>query len=356
MIAETELVNFEALARENDVSRRNDLARNVAMLFALTSETCSEDQIAVYDSVLARLSDMIEAQARAFIAERLSALRRAPEETMRRLAEDDITVAHPVLAKSTVLRDGDLIAIARHQSEQHRLAIAERDVLSELVTDVLVAEGGVPVKRRVAENLGANLSRDSVRSLLDAARLDEDLQVALVDREDLAEGEISELASLASERVRIRLFARERGEDVPRAAQMAAERMSNDFWLNRYDFETAMGRVTALARGPGLSEASLLHFAKEDRFAEVVAVFAMLGDIGLEEAKHWMVRVDVDPFLIVAKASGLKTGTVQTLLSIGPWRYRLPEAERARLVERYERILPVQARALLDQWQGRIAC
>ena len=69
-MANTELVNFEALALEDDMSRRNDLARNVATLFSFTSETCSDEQIETYDHVLVRLADMVEAQARAFIADR----------------------------------------------------------------------------------------------------------------------------------------------------------------------------------------------------------------------------------------------------------------------------------------------
>eukprot|EP00873_Tetraselmis_striata_P045182 jgi/Tetstr1/465446/TSEL_010130.t1 len=275
IMANTELVNFEALALEDDMSRRNDLARNVATLFSFTSETCSDEQIETYDHVLVRLADMVEAQARAFIADRLAKLRRAPENTVRRLAQDEIVVARPLLERSTVLRDVDLIEIARDCGDDHRMAIATREILSELVTDVLVEEGGDPVKRAVAENAGASLSSFGVSRLLDAASIDEELQLALAERGDLQEAEISRLAELAGER-------------------------------------------------------TLLRFAEQDRFAEVVATFAMLGDIGLEEAKHWMVRLDTDPFLIVAKACGLKASTVDTLLTIGPWRYRLPAAERAR--------------------------
>ncbi|MBL6431235.1 MAG: DUF2336 domain-containing protein [Alphaproteobacteria bacterium] len=331
-MANTELVNFEALALEDDMSRRNDLARNVATLFSFTSETCSDEQIETYDHVLVRLADMVEAQARAFIADRLAILRRAPENTVRRLAQDEIVVARPLLERSTVLRDVDLIEIARDCGDDHRMAIATREILSELVTDVLVEEGGDPVKRAVAENAGASLSSSGVSRLLNAASIDEELQLALAERGDLQEAEISRLAELAGERVRIRLFeaAGSGAEALPAAAKAAAQRLSNDFWLQRYDFETAMGRVLALARGPGLGEQTLLRFAEQDRFAEVVATFAMLGDIGLEEAKHWMVRLDTDPFLIVAKACGLKASTVDTLLTIGPWRYRLPAAERAR--------------------------
>ena len=353
----TELVNFEALANEPNMARRNELACNVATLFSLTSEKCSDEQIEVYDSVLVRLSDMVETQARAFIAGRLASLRRAPEETIRRLAGDEIAVARPVLEKSTVLRDSDLVEIVMTRGDDHKLAIAAREILSEMVTDVLVETGNLVVRRTVARNDGASLSSAGALALITASGLDEDLQMALADRDDLDEQAVTTLAALASERVRARLFdaGTSEGGEVPRAARVAAQKLSNEFWLGRYDFETAIGRVYALARGPGLDEATLLRLAEEDRFPEAVATFAIIGDIGIEEAKHWMMRTDTDPFLIVAKASDLAPSTVEKLLTVGPWRYRLRAQDRARILVRYREIKPHSARLLLSQWHGRVA-
>lgn len=354
---QTELVNFEALSNEKDMARRNELARNVATLFSLTSESCSEEQIGIYDSVLVRLSDMVEAQARVFISERLANLRRAPEATVRRLAGDAIEIARPVLQRSTVLRDADLVEIAMRHGDDHRVAIATREILSDMVTDVLVDHGGADVHRTVAGNAGASLSERAIASLIEAAGLDEDLQMALANRSDLDDQAIGALAGLASERVRIHLLSSRSGDGkVPDAARVAAQKLSNDFWLKRYDFETAMGRIYAIARGPGITEETLLGFAREDRFAEVVATFALLGDIGLEEAKHWLVRIDTDPFLIVARACDLRVDTVATVLGIGPWRYRLTDAERKRALKRYQSINPNSARILLGEWHGRMAC
>jgi DNA-binding LacI/PurR family transcriptional regulator len=68
------------------------------------------------------------------------------------------------------------------------------------------------------------------------------------------------------------------------------------------------------------------------------------------------VRLDTDPFLIVARACGLGADTVSKVLTIGPWRYRLSEAGREKAMRRYETINPKSARTLLGQWQGRMAC
>ncbi len=355
----TELVNFEALARDDDSARRGELARHVATLFSLTSETCSDEQIDIYDSVLSRLIDMVEEEARCFVAGRLAKLRRAPENTTRKLAQDCIAVARPILEHSTLLRDLDLVEIVEQKNDDHRYAIAGREVLSELVTDALVNKGGARVKRRVAANEGASFSDTGVMRLIEAANADEELQLALGSRVDLADEHIMALVSIASERVRVRLIeANDRigAARLPQATRLAARRMSNDFWLSRYDFETAMGRVLTIARSEGIDERTLRRFAAEDRFPEAVAAFAMLADIGLEEAKHWMVRPDTDPFLIVAKASGFSTMTIQALLKIGPWRYRLTSEARAEAYARYDNLKIAAARSMLAQWQGRLAC
>ncbi|MDN3719832.1 hypothetical protein QW131_13230 [Roseibium salinum] len=105
-------MNFSELTGEAGSARRAELARHVATLFALTSDRCSDEQVDIYDSVLLRLVDMVEAEVRRYVADQMASLRRGPEETIRRLADDDIEVAEPILLRSTVLRDADLIRIA----------------------------------------------------------------------------------------------------------------------------------------------------------------------------------------------------------------------------------------------------
>lgn len=354
----TELVNFEALTNSKDMTRRNELARHVAMLFSLTSESCTDEQIDIYDSVLLRLAGMVEDEARCFIAERICKLRRGPEATIRKLATDTIAVAKQVLEHSTVLRDTELAEMARSLSEDHLLAIASREVLSEIVTDVLVESEAGAVKLRVAENNGAAFSEFGISKLMEAARTDERLQLAIGGRVDLTDEHVVSLIEIASERVKARLIENNDKAGIsqlPQAARLAAQRMSNDFWLARYDFETAMGRASNLARTEGVFEATLRRFAAEDRFPEVVAGFAIICDIGLEEAKHWLVRLDTDPFLIAAKANGFSAMTVQALLKIGPWRHRLSHEARAEALARFEAMRVSAARRLLDQWHGRAA-
>ena len=349
----TELVNFSELTGEAAGARRAELARHVATLFALTSDRCSDEQVDIYDSVLIRLVGMVETEVRRFVAEQMAGLRLGPEETIRRLAEDQIEVAGPILKQSTVLRDTDLMKIADSSGNCHRLAIADRDVLSEKVTDVLVRRGDLRVKRKVAGNEGAILSEESMTMLISDAASDATLQAYLSDRDDLVDSHIMSLVAIASDEIRQKLLIRgskAEAERIDEAAQLAAMRMSNQYWLGRYDFETARSRVLALAKRGALNEKTLRKLASEDRFPEAVAAYSLMTNCGFEEVSHWMVRPDPEPFLISARAHEMSSITVSALLAIGPWRHRLSLSERAKAMRTFQMMSVADAKHKMAHW------
>ena len=74
----------------------------------------SDDHVAVFDELMTRLIEHIERQALIELSGKLAPVSRAPANVIGLLSNnDDIEVAGPVLEQSSVLDDGDLIAIAR---------------------------------------------------------------------------------------------------------------------------------------------------------------------------------------------------------------------------------------------------
>jgi Uncharacterised protein conserved in bacteria (DUF2336) len=66
----------------------------------------------------------------------------APSKVVRTLAFDDaVEVAAPVLTHSDQLDDQALVENARTKSQGHLLAISSREVLTKIVTDILVDRG-----------------------------------------------------------------------------------------------------------------------------------------------------------------------------------------------------------------------
>jgi uncharacterized protein (DUF2336 family) len=134
------LINvLESILTSKDISRRAGILRKVTDLFVLGSGKFSEDQIELFDSVMARLLENIERAARAQFGSRLARFPDAPPRVIRILASDAaIEVAGPVLRHCERLDQDTLVENARTQSQDHLLAISGRRILVEAVTDILV--------------------------------------------------------------------------------------------------------------------------------------------------------------------------------------------------------------------------
>ncbi|MGL4242671.1 MAG: DUF2336 domain-containing protein, partial [Beijerinckiaceae bacterium] len=79
-------------------------------LFIAQAPQFSDSHIALFDQVICVLADAIEVRARARLADRLADVPNAPPNVIRRFSRDDIAVARPVLTRSALLSDEDLIA------------------------------------------------------------------------------------------------------------------------------------------------------------------------------------------------------------------------------------------------------
>jgi uncharacterized protein (DUF2336 family) len=108
-----------------------------------------------------------------------------PRELAVLLANDEIDIASPVLIKSKVLEDTDLIEIVRSRSTQHLLAIAMRRDLSTAVADALVQSGEKDVIRTLLENEDAGISRATMAYLVEQSKAVDEFQEPLVKRRDL---------------------------------------------------------------------------------------------------------------------------------------------------------------------------
>src|SRR4051794_11800969 len=120
-----------------------DTAKRVTDLFLASAGSFDDDQIELFDNVLARLVKTIELRALADVGARmaladisaqLAPIAQAPPGVVRHLARnDEITIAAPVLQESARLDDDDLVEIAKTKGERHLLAISGRWWLKEVV-------------------------------------------------------------------------------------------------------------------------------------------------------------------------------------------------------------------------------
>lgn len=160
--------------------------RRLIDLFLAGAETYSREHVAVFDDVISHLTAKSDRAALAEVSAKLALIGNAPTRLVGRLARhDDIAISGPLLSTSSVLTDEILVEIAGTKSQRHLMAIAGRAQIGESVTDVLVDRGNADVARKVIDNKDALLSELGFVKLINRAKGDRALAVAIEGRKDL---------------------------------------------------------------------------------------------------------------------------------------------------------------------------
>jgi uncharacterized protein (DUF2336 family) len=208
----------------------------VTDLFLSNFDRLSESQIAAVDGVLAQLVERVAAASLVELSEELSTIEQAPRQTVRNLAlHADVEVAGPVLRHSPCLSEDDLIEVARSRGQQHLLAISDRKVLNEALTDALMRFGDVNVSNALARNAGARFSECGYATLVGRAERDEALAEKLGVRLDIPGTLLRELIGKVADVVRARFLtasrpiARKKVQGAAGAAPSATPRKAIDY-------------------------------------------------------------------------------------------------------------------------------
>jgi uncharacterized protein (DUF2336 family) len=181
-----------------------------AALAKLILELGVSDKVSRFSILLIELVKAIirevEAPVRRMLAEELATDSRASRGIVRALAEDDIDVAWPILVRSESLEDTDLIEIAIKGSVRHRLAIAQRELVEEVVSAAVMAFGEPEVAKTLLDNSGARISERTFGRIAALAKEWGELQPPLAGRSDLPAAIAIEMLDWAVESVHEKLF------------------------------------------------------------------------------------------------------------------------------------------------------
>ena len=173
------------LAREKSDQARALLFEAMGDVFLERNTVLSLQERALITDILEKLIREVSRDIRRKLAVRLAEAPGTPRELAVLLANDEIDIASPILMKSRVLEDVDLLEIVRTRSTQHLLAIAMRRDLSTAVADALVDSGEKDVVRALLENQDARISRATLGYLVEQSRTVDEFQEPLVRRRDL---------------------------------------------------------------------------------------------------------------------------------------------------------------------------
>jgi uncharacterized protein (DUF2336 family) len=327
----------------------------ITELFVAGSGRYSGHQIELFDEVFKTLVAVIELKTRVKLAHRLAADSHAPAALVRAFALDgDVAVAAPVLSQSTVLSEADLAGIATTESQDHLYAIALRQSISELVTDILIERGEINVVHAVARNAGADISDQGFQRLILRACSDSQLALHVGSRRDIPRRHLLALLEIVSAEVCGRIIAAN-----PQFAGLAQDAVTEvideiNLEIRQKSPEHAKARkkVRRLKYWKELGEAKIHRAARAQDFEQAVLALSILARCPIEVAERAVLNDNPGAIQVVAKAAGCAWITVKALLLMRAER-RMSKADLERARENYERLEVETARRVLDFYVSR---
>lgn len=347
--------NFRVLNGEADEGERDHLIRNLAQLFSYVSDRCDDEQVAQYDEVLCQLADIVEAEARAHVAKLLAPLERAPGSVVLKLANDVIEVAADLLEFSNVLTDDDLIEIAQHQSEDHRVAIAARKGLTGRVGEAIAVYGAEPSIVRLLRNEQAVISHRAVEKIAERVQENEDFARMLRERRDIdwaeVRAEISEFGAKALEKTGLL----PRSVETPTTARVQAvvyNRIKNQAGFSAQEWKLAWNQVKALADRRRFDLKALHRFTRFGYGHHTAAGMTMLLEVRPEIVVKWLAMQDYVAFTVAARAIGLDADLFEAVVAVLPWRDMPSPSDITNVRSRYEALSEDEAAGIFELWRS----
>ena len=347
--------SFRVLNGDDNHSEREHLFRNMAQLFSYVSDRCDDEQVAQYDEVLCQLAELVEVEARAHVAKLLAPLERAPGTVVVKLANDDIEVARPLLEFSSVLSDDDLIDIIGRHGEEHRVAIAGRQSVTERVGEAIVEHGQKSSVVRLVRNNNAEFDKATLEKLVERATRDADIAADLRGRPDIdwksLRGEIDHVATQVLES----LSEMNRGIDPVAAGKVNSvvyNRIRNKAGFTAAQWKVAYNQVKALSDRKQLDDRALSRFARFGYGHHCAAALVVMLRVAPEVFVKWLASQDYVAITVALRAAGLTPDLFGSIMAILPWRDLPTDADKRLVVSRFEAIEKDEAVGIFELWRA----
>lgn len=351
----SKLNNLVELAKEKSSDRRRALLREVTDLFFDETPESGGDVSDKFEEVLTALAEQTAQEAREELSERFAEADNAPWGLIRRLALDAIEVAAPILAKSNVLDESELLSIAETGKQPHLQAISKREQVSDRLSDTIVRRGDDNTVATLIQNEGAQLSRQTFETVTERAETSKTLQGPLVDRADTPNDLLADLMLTVENRLRDRIVERFNHVDpdvIQHAMNASRERLAKRL---EDDKELAEARkfIQSKQVRKQLDGALLARLLRERQNTRLYVGFAEMTGVDLVAARRAIEQECVDPLALICKAAGLDKALFVTLAVLRKSANAEALADAKELGVLYDRISLEDAERSMRFWRLR---
>jgi uncharacterized protein (DUF2336 family) len=303
------------LARHHAPEERAELFGRVADLFQISSANVTSNERALLVEIMRALSAQVDIQLRLQLAIRLADHSNADHDLILLLAHDKIEVAAPVILKSVVLTESDLVEIIRECSVDHCATVARRPEIPEPVSDALANTAVPDVLRALASNATARIGMPTLERLAEAAREDKRLLTSLVTRHQLPPAIAMRMYAWASTALRKHIV--DNFEIDPKLLdQELTHAVSSELARDLGDPHTKRLQelIDKLGSSGQLKAGFLLKALREDQIDLFRLAFARLADVEPVQMSAILAGTDMRVIALATRAVGIDRSAFPTII------------------------------------------
>lgn len=293
------------LAREKSAAGRATLANVVNDLFDGRGDTLTDREKRLMFNILESLIHEVEASVRKNLSQKLAGLADAPHDLIVQLANDEIDVAYPILSKSAVLKDSDLIDIIRLRTREYHLAITLRNDISEEVSDALVETGAENVIESLLANQNARISGSTMEYLVEQSKRVDTFQEPLLHRTDLSRELAQRMFTWVSAALRSHIVARYAIDQAvvdDLLAQATQEEMSDNWAGGRNESDPSTMLANTLKIEGMINPRVLVRALTQGEVALFIAMFSEMTKLNPVLCKRALFDEAGEGFAIACKS------------------------------------------------------
>jgi len=318
---QTELApRFASLAKLDSAqmtsAARRELLRQVSGALDAQGGEIDPATVAQFDEALAAAAADYSKQVRAEIA-RLVASHAGLTRVAESFAFDDITVAAPILRRSSALSEATLLRVVAQQSQEHLMAVTQRTHVSPALSHALVEKGDDRVVSSLLQNDGAEIAAETYDRIAVRAEDSTVLQAPLVRRQGVPPELLNALYLKAETALKKEILARLEGiapEEIEQAFARSRARVTSQY-ARPADYQEAARRIDAMAYAGTLKPPVLVSLLREGKAARTAFKIALahLTDMEIELIDRVVDGHDVDTLALLCRGSAMERAVFVTL-------------------------------------------
>jgi len=275
------------LAANPQGTTREEIFLAVASLYRVQGSYLNERERSLMREILRRLAGAVEMTIRIALAERLADDASAPHDLILLLADDKIEVARPLILRSPLLTEADVLHLIAEYGDAHHEAVASRANIGEPVSEALSRSDAEPVLTALVRNVTAKISSNVFETLIEKSRQIAGLQDPLARRGDLPPLLAKKMSAFVSDALKVFIAQNFKiaQDKVNNAVKHADEVLTNEPAAPKAQpGEGAQMLIDKLAASGQLKAGFLLRVLHQQQIDLFDLAFAKL--VGLPVAEH----------------------------------------------------------------------